>query len=149
MNICVTGGAGFIGSHLVDRLIHDGHTVLVIDNLSSGSREFVNSKAQFIEMDIRDSNLSSIICEFKPEYIFHEAAQTEVAVSMNNPKLDCDVNLMGLINVLDAAVTCCVKKLLMPSSAAIYGDLDTLPLDESMVGIPTSCYGLTKLTTEH
>jgi len=149
MNICVTGGAGFIGSHLVDRLIHDGHTVLVIDNLSSGSREFVNSKAQFIEMDIRDLNLSSIICEFKPEYIFHEAAQTEVAVSMNNPKLDCDVNLMGLINVLDAAVTCGVKKLLMPSSAAIYGDLDTLPLDESMVGIPTSCYGLTKLTTEH
>ena len=66
MNICVTGGAGFIGSHLVDRLINDGHTVLVIDNLSSGSREFVNSKAQFIEMDIRDSNLSSIICEFKP-----------------------------------------------------------------------------------
>ena len=70
-------------------------------------------------------------------------------MSMNNPKLDCDVNLMGLINVLNAAVTCGVKKLLMPSSAAIYGDLDTLPLDESMVGIPTSCYGLTKLTTEH
>lgn len=70
MRICETGGAGFIGSHLVDRLINDGHTVLVIDNLSSGSREFVNSKAQFIEMDIRDSNLSSTICEFKPEYIF-------------------------------------------------------------------------------
>ncbi len=70
MRICETGGAGFIGSHLVDRLINDGHTVLVIDNLSSGSREFVNSKAQFIEMDIRDSNLSSTIFEFKPEYIF-------------------------------------------------------------------------------
>lgn len=137
MRICVTGGAGFIGSHLVDRLINDGHTVLVIDNLSSGSRKFINSKAQFIEMDIRDSNLSSTICEFKPEYIFHEAAQTEVSVSMNNPKLDCDVNLMGLINVLDAAVTCGVKKLLMPSSAAIYGNLDTLPLDESMIGMPT------------
>ena len=149
MRICVTGGAGFIGSHLVDRLINDGHTVLVIDNLSSGSRKFINSKAQFIEMDIRDSNLSSTICEFKPEYIFHEAAQTEVSVSMNNPKLDCDVNLMGLINVLDAAVTCGVKKLLMPSSAAIYGNLDTLPLDESMIGMPTSFYGLTKLTTEH
>ena len=149
MNICVTGGAGFIGSHLVDRLIDNGHTVLVIDNLSSGNKAFVNSKAQFIEMDIRDSNLSSIICEFKPEYIFHEAAQTEVSVSMNNPKLDCDVNLMGLINVLDAAVKCGVKKLLMPSSAAIYGNLDTLPLDESMIGVPTSFYGLTKLTTEH
>lgn len=110
MRICVTGGAGFIGSHLVDRLINDGHTVLVIDNLSSGSRNFVNYKAQFIEMDIRDSNLSSTIFEFKPEYIFHEAAQTEVSVSMNNPKLDCDVNLMGLINVLDLAVTCGVKK---------------------------------------
>ena len=145
MRICVTGGAGFIGSHLVDRLINDGYTVLVIDNLSSGSRKFINSKAQFIEMDIRDLNLSSTICEFKPEYIFHEAAQTEVSVSMNNPKLDCDVNLMGLINVLDSAV----KKLLMPSSAAIYGNLDTLPLEESMVGMPTSFYGLTKLTTEH
>ena len=100
-------------------------------------------------MDIRDSNLSSTICEFKPEYIFHEAAQTEVSVSMNNPKLDCDVNLMGLINVLDAAVKCGVKKILMPSSAAIYGNLDTLPLDESMIGTPTSFYGLTKLTTEH
>lgn len=66
MRICVTGGAGFINSHLVDRLIHDGHTVLVIGNLSSGSREFVNSKDQFIEMDIRDLNLSSIIYEFKP-----------------------------------------------------------------------------------
>ena len=149
MRICVTGGAGFIGSHLVDRLIDNGHTVLVIDNLSSGSREFVNSKAQFIEMDIRDSKLSSTICGFKPEYIFHEAAQTEVSVSMNNPKLDCDVNLMGLINVLDVAVKCGVKKLLMPSSAAIYGNLDTLLLDESMIGTPTSFYGLTKLTTEH
>ena len=73
----------------------------------------------------------------------------EVSVSMNNPKLNCDVNLMGLINLLDSAVTCGVKKLLMPSLAAIYGNLDTLPLDESMIGIPNSFYGLTKLTTEY
>ena len=93
-------------------------------------------------MDIKDSNFRSTICEFKPEYIFHEAAQIEVSVSMNNSKLDCDVNLMDLINVLDAAVKCGVKELLMPSSSAIYGNLDTLPLDESMIGIPTSFYGL-------
>lgn len=74
MNICVTGGASFIGLHLVNRLIDNRHIVLVIDNLSSGNKEFINSKAQFIEVDIRASNLSSIICEFKPEYIFHEAA---------------------------------------------------------------------------
>lgn len=80
MNICVMGGASFIGLHLVNRLIDNRHTILVIDNLSSGNKVFINSKAQFIEMDIRDSNLSSIICEFKPEYIFYEAAQTEVSM---------------------------------------------------------------------
>lgn len=149
MRICVTGGAGFIGSHLVDRLIKDGHIVQVIDNLQSGNKAFVHPKAEFIEMDIRDSKLNSVIEMFKPDYIFHEAAQTEVSVSMNNPSLDCDINLMGLINVLNAAVACGVKKFLMPSSAAIYGNLDILPLNESMVGVPSSFYGLTKLTSEH
>ncbi|WP_314982024.1 NAD-dependent epimerase/dehydratase family protein [uncultured Veillonella sp.] len=149
MRITVTGGAGFIGSHLVDRLIHDGHTVQVIDNLYTGNKEFVHSKAQFVELDIRDPKLYSVLEEFRPEYIFHEAAQTEVSTSMSNPMLDCDINLMGLINLLNAAVKLEVKKFLMPSSAAVYGNLDTLPLNEEMIGNPSSFYGLTKLTTEH
>lgn len=148
MRITVTGGAGFIGSHLVDRLIEDGHTVQVIDNLYTGNKEFVHSKAQFIELDIRDPKLYSVLEEFRPDYIFHEAAQTEVSTSMSDPMLDCDINLMGLINLLNAAVKLDVKKFLMPSSAAVYGNLDTLPLNEEMIGNPSSFYGLTKLTTE-
>ena len=149
MRITVTGGAGFIGSHLVDRLIEDGHTVQVIDNLYTGNKEFVHSKAQFVELDIRDPKLYSVLEEFRPDYIFHEAAQTEVSTSMTDPMLDCDINLMGLINLLNAAVKLEVKKFLMPSSAAVYGNLDTLPLNEEMIGNPSSFYGLTKLTTEH
>lgn len=149
MRITVTGGAGFIGSHLVDRLIEDGHTVQVIDNLYTGNKEFVHSKAQFVELDIRDPNLYSVLEEFRPDYIFHEAAQTEVSTSMSDPMLDCDINLMGLINLLNAAVKLDVKKFLMPSSAAVYGNLDTLPLNEEMLGNPSSFYGLIKLTTEH
>ena len=149
MRITVTGGAGFIGSHLVDRLIEDGHTVQVIDNLYTGKKEFVHSKAQFVELDIRDPKLYSVLEEFRPDYIFHEAAQTEVSTSMSDPMLDCDINLMGLINLLNAAVKLEVKKFLMPSSAAVYGNLDTLPLNEDMIGNPSSFYGLTKLTSEH
>lgn len=149
MRITVTGGAGFIGSHLVDRLIEDGHTVQVIDNLYTGNKEFVHSKAQFVELDIRDPKLYSVLEEFRPDYIFHEAAQTEVSTSMSDPMLDCDINLMGLINLLNAVVKLDIKKFLMPSSAAVYGNLDTLPLNEDMIGNPSSFYGLTKLTTEH
>lgn len=148
MNICVTGGAGFIGSHLVDRLIKEGHRVQVIDNLSSGLREFVNPKAEFVELDIRDAKILDVFQDFQPDYVFHEAAQTVVGESMVNPTEDCDINLMGLLNLLQASVKVGVKKFLMPSSAAVYGDLETLPLTEELQGIPRSCYGLTKLTTE-
>ena len=148
MRVCVTGGAGFIGSHLVDRLIALGHTVLVIDNLTTGVREFVNPKAVFIEMDVRDANIESIFADFKHQVVFHEAAQTMVPASMENPKMDCDVNLLGLVNILEASRKHKVEHFLMPSSAAVYGDLDTLPLTEDMIGKPTSFYGLTKLTGE-
>ena len=148
MRVCVTGGAGFIGSHLVDRLIALGHTVLVIDNLTTGVREFVNPKAVFIEMDVRDANIESIFADFKPQVVFHEAAQTMVPASMENPKMDCDVNLLGLVNILEASRKHKVEHFLMPASAAVYGDLDTLPLTEDMIGKPTSFYGLTKLTGE-
>ncbi len=148
MNICVTGGAGFIGSHLVDRLVELGHKVLVIDNLSTGSRELINSECTFLEMDVRDSKIEQVFHDFSIEYVFHEAAQTMVPISMENPKLDCDVNLMGLINVLEACRKTGVKKIITPSSAAVYGDLDELPLTEEKKGVPTSFYGLTKSAVE-
>lgn len=148
MNICVTGGAGFIGSHLVDRLIALGHTVLVIDNLSTGVRAFINKAAHFVELDVRDPKLVTIFEDFKPSIVFHEAAQTMVPSSMENPKYDCDVNLLGLINVLDACRHVNVDQFLMPSSAAVYGDLAVLPLTEELSGKPSSFYGLTKLTAE-
>ena len=122
MNIIVTGGAGFIGSHLVDRLIQEGHRVLVIDNLSSGLRTFVNAQAEFLELDIRDTKIHDVFTNFQPDYVFHEAAQTVVAESMVHPTEDCDINLMGLLNLLQASVKVGVKKFLMPSSAAVYGD---------------------------
>ena len=121
---------------------------MVIDNLTTGVREFVNPKAVFIEMDVRDANIESIFADFKPQVVFHEAAQTMVPASMENPKMDCDVNLLGLVNILEASRKHKVEHFLMPSSAAVYGDLDTLPLTEDMIGKPTSFYGLTKLTGE-
>lgn len=148
MNICVTGGAGFIGSHLTDRLIALGHKVVVVDNLISGCREFVHKDAEFIQMDIRDAGLTELFRAHQIEYVFHEAAQTMVDASMKDPKYDCDVNLMGLLNVLNACRDTGVKKVLLPSSAAVYGDNDHLPLKETEQGVPTSFYGLTKLTTE-
>lgn len=148
MNICVTGGAGFIGSHLVDRLIALGHTVLVIDNLTTGVEAFVNPKAIFKKMDIRDKELINVFHDFQPVYVFHEAAQTMVNSSMDDPANDCDVNLMGLINVLEACRHSGVKKIITPSSAAVYGNADSLPLTEDIHGEPSSFYGLTKLTME-
>lgn len=148
MKICVTGGAGFIGSHLVDSLIELGHEVVVIDNLVAGCQEFVSEKAKFYKVDIRDQEIREIFKEHKFDYVFHEAAQTMVDMSMKDPSYDCDVNLMGLINILEACRETGVKKIIMPSSAAVYGDLDTLPLQENMQGVPSSFYGLTKLTTE-
>ena len=122
--------------------------MLVIDNLVTGVREFVNTKATFNEMDIRNPKLSDVLCEHKIEYMFHEAALTMVPMSMECPQYDCDVNLMGLINVLNACRPCKVKKILMPSSAAVYGDNTHLPLTEDQIGVPSSFYGLTKLTAE-
>ena len=97
-----------------------------------GIRRFIHSDAEFVEMDIRDPDLYFVLEEFKPDYIFHEAAQTEVAVSMSNPQLDCDINLMGLINILNVAVKLGVKKFLMPSSAAIYGDFRVFTFYKSL-----------------
>ena len=149
MNILVTGGAGFIGSHLVDGLIAEGHHVIIVDNLSTGSRKNLNPKAVFYEEDIRHTDaLDRIFADEQVQIVFHEAAQTLVPYSMEHPKEDAELNIMGLINVLDMCRKYHVEKIIFSSSAAVYGDNLNVPLKEDQPLIPTSFYGLTKVTAE-
>lgn len=148
MKILVTGGAGFIGSHLTDALIKEGHDVTILDNLSSGVRENINPCAEFIEGDMRHADLVSLFEKRHFDAVYHEAAQTLVPVSIENPHFDADENIMGLLSVLEAARKTGTKKVIFSSSAAIYGDNPALPLKESELPAPTSFYGLTKWMTE-
>lgn len=149
MNILVTGGAGFIGSHLVDALIEAGHTVTVVDNLSTGNKAFVHPKAVFYEQDIRDRNaLRAIFEQGQFDVVFHEAAQVLVPYSMEHPDIDADINIMGLISVLDQCRLHGVKKVIFSSSAAVYGDNTHVPIKEDEPLAPTSFYGLTKMIAE-
>lgn len=148
MNILITGGAGFIGSHLADSLIKDKHNVTIIDNLSSGTKLNIPKTSNFIESDIRDASIINIFKSQKFDIVFHEAAQTLVPSSIKNPHNDADQNIMGLINILEASRKTNVKKIIFSSSAAVYGNNSNLPLSEDEVLSPNSFYGLTKLTSE-
>jgi UDP-glucose 4-epimerase len=145
--ILVTGGAGFIGSHLVDALIEKGFDVVVIDNLSTGKRENLNPKAKFYELDIRD--LEKIKPVFDGvEYVFHLAARPRVPYSIEFPVESHSNNVLGTLNVLIAAKDAGVKKLIYSSSSSVYGEQEKLPLHEEMVPNPQSPYALQKLTGE-
>lgn len=148
MNILVTGGAGFIGSHLCDALLAAGHRVTIIDNLSTGTTQFLPKDAEFIQADIRDQEALSFFRDHHFDVVYHEAAQTMVPASIENPRFDADENIMGLLSILEAARRHDVKKIIFSSSAAIYGDNTALPLAESEVPAPASFYGLTKWMTE-
>lgn len=148
MKILITGGAGFIGSHLADALLINGHEITILDNLSSGTKEFISKDARFIEMDIRDEKVSDVFKEGHFDIVYHEAAQTMVPVSMDNPGLDADINITGMLNILEAARKTDVQKVIFSSSAAIYGDNPILPLKEAATPVPGSFYGLTKWMTE-
>jgi UDP-glucose 4-epimerase len=152
MRIVVTGGAGFIGSHIVDAFIAAGHDVVVLDNLWShggGRRENINPRASFVHMDIRDESVKRIFTDFKPEVVCHHAAQHSVAIGSRDPQYDAQVNVIGMLNVLDAAVACGARKVTFASSAATYGDGVAMPADESSPQRPVSPYGITKMVTEH
>ncbi len=152
MRIVVTGGAGFIGSHISDLLIAQGHDVVVVDSLWShggGRRENVPPRASFIHMDIRDQELSRVFTDFKPEVVYHEAAQHSVAISAKDPILDAQVNVLGLINVLQSAVKAEARKVIFAASAAQYGSPKKLPVNEESPMLPESPYGITKLVAEH
>lgn len=154
MRILVTGGAGFIGSHIVDAYLADGHEVLVVDDLSSGRisnlKTALANGAKFEQLSILDQKLSNIIKSFKPELINHHAAQKSVRESVIRPEMDCEINLMGLLNILNSAkLTDCRKIVFASSGGAIYGEQNSFPADENHSKLPLSPYGITKLCSEH
>ena len=147
--ILVTGGAGFIGSHLVDKLIEKNYKVIVIDNLSTGKRENLNSQANFYKIDILDSKISQIFQKEKPEAVFHYAAQIDVRKSVEDPIENAKVNILGSLNLLENCKNFRIKKFIFASSGgAIYGTSELLPTPESYLPRPESPYGLSKLVIE-
>ena len=151
MKILVTGGAGFIGSHVVDRYVDLGHEVAVIDNLSTGFEKNLNAKAKFFKADIRElEKIYEIVGDFKPDVINHHAALAEVTKSVENPSDTLAVNVMGTANVLLAGGKASIKHFIFSSTGgAIYGDPVHLPADESCKPAPLSPYGLSKLLGEN
>lgn len=148
MKTLVTGGAGFIGSHLVDKLIEKGHKVVVIDNLSTGRKENLNKKAKFYKIDICSSKISQIFKKEKPEIVFHYAAQIDVRKSVENPIDDAKINILGTLNVLENCQKNKVKKFVFASSVGIYGEAKILPVKEGHPLNPISPYPITKLAIE-
>jgi UDP-glucose 4-epimerase len=146
--VLVTGGAGFIGSHLVDKLISMGLDVLVIDNLLTGSEKNLNNKAEFIKKDICDQDVNSVIKQYSPSFIFHLAAQVDVRKSLRDPLWDEGINIRGTLNLLEAANKIQIKKFIFSSTGgAIYGEAKYA--DEKLLPVPLSPYGIAKLTCEH
>lgn len=147
--IIVTGGAGFIGSHLVDKLVALGHQVLVIDDLSFGCKEYIHPQVAFSQIDVREEGLLiDTIKKFQPEYIYHLAAQKNVRTSLEKPAYDAQINILGSLNVLEAAIASHAKKIIFLSSCGIYGQAKVLPTSEEAVAQALSPYILSKLTFE-
>lgn len=148
--IVVTGGAGFIGSHVADRLIAVGHDVAVMDNLSTGRLEFVPPQAQFYQYDINSPEAAELIRSWHPEVLVHHAAQMNVRFSVADPVADARENILGSLNLLQAAVAGQVKKIIFASTGgAIYGDEAPVPARETDSPWPDSPYGIAKLAVEH
>lgn len=148
--VLVTGGAGFIGSHIVDKLLEEGYEVAVFDNLSTGKLENLRDKTYtFYEGDITNKKkVYAAVADFQPHYIIHQAAQVSVAKSVENMEEDARINIMGSINVINAAKDYAVKKIVYASSAAVYGEPQYLPIDENHPINPQSPYGISKFTVE-
>ncbi|WP_455144703.1 NAD-dependent epimerase/dehydratase family protein [Brachyspira pilosicoli] len=147
--ILITGGAGFIGSHIADILIQNNYKVIIADNLSTGKKENINNKAIFYNIDIKNYNdLENIFNNNKIEYIIHLAAQVSVPNSIRNPINDANENIIATLNIIELSKKHNIKKIIASSSAAVYGIPKKLPIDELHTTIPISYYGLSKLTME-
>ena len=149
-HVLVTGGAGFIGSHLVDAYAAAGWQVSIVDNLSSGKRENLNPAAAFYEMDIRDAEVAALVQKLKLDVINHHAAQMDVRKSVADPTADAVTNVVGSVRLLQAAVDAGVKRFVFASTGgAIYGEPVSVPQDEDQPTNPLSPYGCAKLAVEH
>ncbi|MEQ9103597.1 MAG: NAD-dependent epimerase/dehydratase family protein [Rhodothermales bacterium] len=149
MTILVTGGAGFIGSHVAEALLGRGHDVHILDDLSGGKRENVPSGATFHEMDIRSADVQDLWNTHRFSVMYHLAAQMDVRKSVADPRFDADVNIGGFLNLMEAGRQNGLKKVVFSSTGgAIYGEPDHVPQDESHALQPLSPYGITKLCTE-
>lgn len=148
MKVLVTGGAGFIGSHIIEKLLAEQYEVVVVDDLSTGSSNNIPDSVTLVKMDVRERAIAEVFAAERPDFVIHLAAQTMVPVSLKDPHYDCNVNILGTVNVLEAARMHGVKRVLFASSAAVYGDQPQLPIPETGVLQPTSFYGLSKLTVE-
>lgn len=149
MNVLVTGGAGFIGSHITDKLVEKGFSVFVVDDLSTGRRENINEKAGFHEISICDPGLSKVVEDFRPSVIVHQAAQINVRKSIEDPVFDAKVNISGSVNLLEACRRLDVEKIVYASSGgAIYGEPEYLPADEKHPINPLCPYGASKYAVE-
>ncbi len=148
--ILVTGGAGFIGSHVADAYIRQGNAVAVIDDLSTGDRALLPPEAAFFEGDIRDSKfVEKVIREFKPVILNHHAAQMDVRRSVTDPRFDAEVNILGTLNLLDACVRHDTKRVVFASTGgAAYGEQERFPADELHPADPVSPYGVAKISVE-
>ncbi len=149
LSAIVTGGAGFIGSHLVNALLAQGYEVTVIDDLSSGDARRVAAAARLRELDIVDrAVVEAVVAEVKPQTVFHLAAQSSVVVSVENPGRDCEVNVQGTLNVVDAANKQRIPVVFTSTGGALYGDQAPRPTDENWIPQPLSPYGASKLAGE-
>jgi UDP-glucose 4-epimerase len=149
VKVLVTGGAGFIGSHVVDAYLEAGHEVLVVDDLSTGSRANINPAASFYEMDIRESRLADVFEKERPDCVNHLAAQVDVRRSLAEPLFDADVNILGSVNLLECVRKYPVKRLIYVSTGgAVYGEPEYLPCDESHPIRPVCQYGASKFIVE-
>jgi len=149
-NILVTGGAGFIGSHLVDALIDQKHNVIIIDNLVTGQEKNINEQVFFYQLDIKDKDIKDIFKQYQFDYVFHLAAQINLRKSVEDPVFDAQANILGSLNLLENCKHFKIKKIIFSSTGgALYGDAEIIPTPETYLARPISPYGVAKLTIEN
>lgn len=149
MKIAVTGGAGFIGSHIAELALLQGHEVTVIDSLCHGHRSNLPSEIPLLTFDVRDPALTEVIRQLSPEVVIHHAAQISVPESIEHPLHDASVNILGTLNLLEACVRTGVRKIIYPASASMFAKIQYLPIDESHPISFLSPYGVSKQVVEH